>query len=207
MQELLFGRHKVQSNLHTETVEDNTQQEEQRYNRHDSVEILESPSSGGCLEDGAVAITELEDKAIAKVNKELQRDELHSSNSLPHSILGSERRASRNQGPPNISPAAHQISQGQVRETDKPSIVVGEISFLGVYEQRGTPHGPEYRCLVETWLKPQDGVPQEQIQQYDDEMTLIRRRQTLRKRQHSFDGEDADGRTVKKIRRWKERSR
>ena len=206
MQELLFGRRKAQSNLHTEIVEDNTQQEEKRHNRHDSVEILETPSSSDCLEDGAVAITELEDKATAKADKELQRDELRSSNSPAHPILGSERRASRNQGPRNTSQAAHQISEGQVKETNKSSIIVGGISFLGVYEQRETPHGPEYRCLVETWLRPQDGVPQEQIQEYDDEMTLIRRRQTLRKRQRSFDGEDADGRMVKKIRRWKERS-
>jgi len=171
--------------------EGNTQQEEQRYDRHDSVEISESPSSIDYLEDGAVAITEFEDKATAtaKADKELQRDELHSSNSPPHPILGSERRASRNQGPRNTSQAAHQISQGQVKETDKSSIVIGEISFLGVYEQRGTPHGPEYHCLVETWLRPQNGVPRGQIQEYDDETTLIRRRQTLRKRQHSFDGE------------------
>ena len=104
-------------------------------------------------------------------------------------MLGSGRRARRNQGPRNTSQAAHQISQGQVKETDKSSIIMGEISFLGVYEQRGTPHGPEYHCLVETWLRPQNGVPRGQIQEYDDETTLIRRRQTLRKRQHSFDGE------------------
>ena len=73
MQELLFGRRNAQSNLPSETVEGNTQQEEQRHNRHDSVEILESPSSSDCLEDGAVAITELEDKATDKAGKELQQ--------------------------------------------------------------------------------------------------------------------------------------
>lgn len=211
MQELLFGRRKAQSNLHSEPVEGNTQQEEQRYDRHDSVEILESPSSSDCSdgegEDGAAATTEPEDKTTAKTGKDRQQHELHGSNSPCHSSLCSKQRASENQGPRNISQAAHQISQGQVEETGKPSINVGEISFLGVYEQRETPQGPEYRCLVEMWLRPQDGIPQEQMQEYDDEIAQSRRRQTLRKRRYSFDGEDADVRMEKKIRRWKEHSR
>ena len=207
MQALLSEHRRAQGNLHTKNVESDTRQEEQAYDRDDSVEVAKSPNSTDCLdggdEDGAAATTALEDKTTAKTGKDLQRHELHGSNSPPHSSLYSKQQASGNQGPRNTSQVAHQISQGQVKKTGRCSINMGEISFLGVYEQRETLQGPEYRCLVEMWFGPQDGIPQEQIQEYDSEMAQSRRRQSLRKREHDSHSEDTDVRMVKKIRRWK----
>ncbi|KAK5077686.1 hypothetical protein LTR70_009507 [Exophiala xenobiotica] len=208
--DLFSRRSEAPTNLYTTTVEGNVQQE-QRYDKHDSVEIPESPSSNDCLngskdKDRAAAATEPDHDVTAETDKDLQQQELYGSNSPHPSISCPMQRASRNHGPRKPSEAADQISQGPVKELGKSSANVSEISFLGVYERRETPRGPEYRCLVERWLRPQDGIPREQIKEYDHEMAQKRRRQSLRKRQHDSDCDDMDARIRKKIRRWKEHS-
>ncbi|KAK5099457.1 hypothetical protein LTS08_006039 [Lithohypha guttulata] len=80
---------------------------------------------------------------------------------------------------------------------------ISGASFLGVYGERVTGQGLEYACLVETWLRPEDGIPRQQIQEYKHEAVRSKRLQSLRKRKHDSDHDVMDRRVLQKLECWK----
>ncbi|KAK5086200.1 hypothetical protein LTR70_007445 [Exophiala xenobiotica] len=101
-------------------------------------------------------------------------------------------------------------SHGEYRESQLPTTNAVELlvnlsggSFLGVYGQRETCQGREYCCLLGAWLRPEDGVPHDQIQEYDRELVQRSRRQSLRKRKRESDHDGTDTQVLQKVRQWR----
>ncbi|KAK5086186.1 hypothetical protein LTR70_007431 [Exophiala xenobiotica] len=80
---------------------------------------------------------------------------------------------------------------------------VGGSDVLGIYGQRETNQGREYRCLIGAWLHPNDGIPHGEIQKYNREVIQSTRRQSLRKRKCESDHYVTDTRILQKVRQWK----
>lgn len=132
-----------------------------------------------------------------------ERTEQHKA----HSGQGPSSSTSKRQLDPERT--SYRDSQAEDRDSQIRTTGVGEISvnvssgtLLGLYGQRETCQGPEYCCLIGTWLRPKDGIPQNQIQKYDRGVAQGRRRRPLRKRR-SWCERDADTEVLHEVRRWK----
>jgi len=101
--------------------------------------------------------------------------------------LGPERRSKRD---------------SQVEYHVEMLVNVGGSDILGIYGQRETNQGREYRCLIGAWLLPDDGIPRGEIQKYNREVMQSTRRQSLRKRKRNSDHDETDTQVLQRVRQW-----
>lgn len=173
--------------------------------RRESVEIAESPSRSDYTSDlhnlGVTTIMKGSQDKGDSTTEQTQRHKVHSGqralSSTSNRQLDPERRSYRE-------------SQAKDGDTLIQTTRIGEISLnvsngtlLGVYGQRKTSQGPEYCCLIGTWLRPEDGIPDSEIQEYDREVVQSTRRQSLRKRKWESDHDNTHTQVLGRVRRWK----
>lgn len=103
----------------------------------------------------------------------------------------------------DVFPAKGRDAQKQNPEIDQILAGMAGASFLGVYGERPSDHGPEYACIVEMWLHPEDGIPYQQIWEYKREVVRCGRLSTLRKRKYESCREVPDEEVIKRVRYWK----
>lgn len=83
------------------------------------------------------------------------------------------------------------------------SVNVSSSTFLGVYGQRDTDQGREYCCLDGAWFRPEDGIPDSEIREYNRKVVQSTRLQSLRKRKHKSSHDNTDTQVLQQVRRWK----
>jgi hypothetical protein len=105
-----------------------------------------------------------------------------------------------------VFPAKGRHAQRQNPEIDQILAGITSASFLGVYGERPSNHGPEYACIVEMWLRPEDGIPYQQIWEYKREVVRCSRLRTLRKRKYESCRDVPDEEVIKRVRYWKDTS-
>ncbi|KAK5936731.1 hypothetical protein PMZ80_010994 [Knufia obscura] len=172
--------------------------------RRESIEIAESPSRSDYTSDlHNLGVTTIMSGSRDKGDSRKERTKLHKvhsgqgpSSSTSKRQLDAERRSYRD------SQAEDRGSQILTTDVGEISVSVSRDDFLGVYGRRETCRGPEYCCLIGTWLRPEDGIPRNEIQKYDRGVAQDRRRRSLRKRRYWSD-RDADTEVFQEVRRWK----
>lgn len=172
--------------------------------RRESFEIAESPSRSDYTSDlHNLGVTTMMKGSQDKGDSTTERTQQHKV----HSGQGPSSLTSEKQLDPERR--SYRDSQVERRDSQIRTIAIGEISvkvssgtLLGLYGQRETCQGPEYCCLIGTWLRPEDGIPQNQIQKYDRGVAQSHRRRSLRKRRSGCE-RDADTEVLQKVRRWK----
>ncbi|KAK5309156.1 hypothetical protein LTR70_010553 [Exophiala xenobiotica] len=169
--------------------------------RRESFEIAESPSRSDYTHN--LGVTTMMNGSQDKGDSKKERTKLHKvhsgqgpSSSISKRQLDAERRSYRD------SQAEDRGSQILTTDVGEISASVSRNNFLGVYGQRETCQGPEYSCLIGTWLRPEDGIPQNQIQKYERGVAQSRRRRSFRKRRSGSE-RDADTEVLHEVRRWK----
>ena len=101
-----------------------------------------------------------------------------------------------------LGPVRRSKRDSQVEYHVEMLVNVGGSDILGIYGQRETNQGREYRCLIRAWLLPNDGIPRGEIQKYNREVMQSTRRQSLRKRKRNSDHDETDTRVLQRVRQW-----
>jgi hypothetical protein len=137
--------------------------------RHRS-EIPESPCGDGHIDGSHAPQTatvttrpQSQDGTDSTIDHHCQ---VHGSNGLSSSSRMSQRQVSVEGRGCHVSQRAEGSPHNRSITDDKLWGSASHTSCLGVFGQRQTSHGPEYRCLVVTWLRPEDDIAKKQIRQY-----------------------------------------
>lgn len=176
--------------------------------RQGSVEIPESPCRDGhlkILHAPRTATVTTGPQPQDGTDSTIEHDrQVCGSNSLSSSSHMSQRQVSGEGRGRDISQMAEESPRSRSITDNEIWGSANDTSCLGVFGQRETIRGPEYRCLVGTWLRPEDGIAKKQIRQYHRRLVVqSSRRQSLRKRKHKSAPVNTDERLLQKIKRWK----
>ncbi|KAK5069379.1 hypothetical protein LTR51_008629 [Lithohypha guttulata] len=162
--------------------------------RDGSVEIAESPSrSDHKIDVHSLGVTTVMAGSQDKCDSMTERTQQCKAQS------GQEPLSSKKQ----LGPERRSNRDSQVEYHVEMLVNVGGSDVLGIYGQRETNQGREYRCLIGAWLHPDDGIPRGEIQKYNRGVMQSTRRQSLRKRKRDSDYDETDTRVLQKVRQWK----